>query len=109
MSLERVIDKLIQEAIARGEFDDLEGEGKPLDLTTYFNTPEDLRMSYSILKSNQIIPEEVELVRQVADLRNKISETEDKDERNVLTRELNDKTLALDLAIEKFKRRRRSF
>jgi len=27
MSIEKLIDKMIQEAIARGEFDDLEGKG----------------------------------------------------------------------------------
>jgi len=34
MSLENVIEKQIREAIERGEFDDLEGKGKPLDLQT---------------------------------------------------------------------------
>ena len=106
MSLERVIDKLIQEAMARGEFDNLEGQGKPIDLTGYFNTPEDLRMAYFVLRSNQIVPEEVELINRVAELRKRISETIDVNQRAVLTRELNNKTLALDLAIERNKRRR---
>jgi hypothetical protein len=106
VSLERVIDNLIQEAIARGEFHNLDGQGKPLDLTAYFNTPEDLRMAYSVLKSNQIVPQEVELIRQIVDLRQKIGETEDEAERTTLTRELNERILALDLAIEKYKRRR---
>jgi hypothetical protein len=108
MSLERVIDKLIQEAMARGEFDNLEGQGKPQDLSAYFNTPDDIRMAYSVLKSNQIVPEEVELFKQVAELRRKILESEDENDRNALTRELNNKTLALDLAIERTKRRRRT-
>jgi hypothetical protein len=109
MSLEGTVEKLIQEAIARGEFDDLEGHGKPLDLTAYFNTPEDLRMAYSVLRSNQIVPKEVELVKQIAELRNKISETRNENERIALTSELNLKALALDLAIEKCKHRRRAF
>jgi hypothetical protein len=41
----------IKEAIARGEFDNLPGKDKPLDLDAYFATPEHLRMGYSILKS----------------------------------------------------------
>lgn len=107
MSLENVIEKLLQEAIERGEFDNLEGKGKPLDLTAYFNTPEDLRMAHSVLKSNQIVPEEVEIMRKVAEIRKRISATTDEKERGVLTRELNARTLALDLAIERTKRRRR--
>lgn len=109
MSLDKVIDKLIQEAMARGEFDDLEGKGKPLDLTDYFNTPDDIRMAYSVLKSNQIVPEEVELLKQVAELRAKMSETEEESVRRALTKELNEKSLALDLAMERTKRRRRAF
>ena len=62
MSSHRNADQKIKEAIAKGEFDNLPGTGKPLDLDAYFATPEHLRMGYSILKSANIIPEEVELI-----------------------------------------------
>jgi hypothetical protein len=39
--------KKSREAIATGEFHNLPGKGKPLDLGAYFATPEDLRMGYS--------------------------------------------------------------
>jgi len=57
------------EAIARGEFDNLPGKGKPLDLDGYFATPEHLRMGYSMLKSADIIPEEMELLREIEGLK----------------------------------------
>ena len=104
MSLENVIEKLLQEAIARGDFDNLEGEGKPLDLTAYFNTPEDLRMAYSVLKTNQIIPGEVEMIREIAEIKSQFNKTDDENEKKILSRKLNDKTLALDLAMVKYKR-----
>ena len=44
MSLESSTEETIRKAIERGEFDNLKGQGKPLDLTAYFNTREDLRM-----------------------------------------------------------------
>jgi Domain of unknown function (DUF1992) len=49
---ERVRDQL-QEAVDRGEFDNLPGQGKPLDLTRDDNpfVPEDLRLSYRILSN----------------------------------------------------------
>lgn len=75
MSIERAIEGMIREAMARGDFDNLEGAGKPLDLSAYFNTPEDVRMGYSVLKSNSFVPEEVELLKEIADLRGKISAT----------------------------------
>lgn len=56
MSIESSIENMIKEAIARGEFDNLSGSGKPLDLDAYFNTPEDLRMAFSMLKSNDFVP-----------------------------------------------------
>ena len=59
MSFERNVDERIKEAITRGDFDNLPGKGKPLDLDAYFTTPEHLRMGYSILKSADIIPEEM--------------------------------------------------
>jgi len=64
MSFQKNVDEKIREAIARGEFDHLPGKGKPLNLEAYFATPEHLRMGYSILKNADIIPEEMELLRQ---------------------------------------------
>jgi len=51
MSLDRVVEEIIQAAMTRGEFDNLPGAGKPLDLDSYFAAPEDLRMARAMLKS----------------------------------------------------------
>ncbi len=56
MSIENSIEEKIKQAIANGEFDNLAGKGKPLNFDAYFNTPEDLRVGYSILKSNNFVP-----------------------------------------------------
>ena len=69
MLFQRNADDKIKEAIAKGEFDNLPGKGKPLDLDAYFATPEDLRMGYSILKSADTIPEEIELLKQIEGLK----------------------------------------
>ena len=106
MSIESSIEKIIQDAIARGEFDNLEGKGKPLDLTAYFNTPEDIRMAYSLLKSNKFVPEEIELMREISDLKDDIAASTDENRRATLRKKLNEKSLALSLAIEKYKRRK---
>jgi DnaJ homologue, subfamily C, member 28, conserved domain len=39
--MDKFIDEQIRKAIEAGEFDDLSGKGKPIDLSTYFETPED--------------------------------------------------------------------
>ena len=69
MSFDRIVEALIQEAMARGEFDNLPGQGKPIDLTDYFNTPEDLRVAQAMLKNADMVPVEVELLQEIVALR----------------------------------------
>jgi hypothetical protein len=106
MSVEKFIDKMIQEAIARGEFDNLEGKGKPLDLDAYFATPEDVRMGYSVLKSNKFVPEEVDRLREIGELREKIAICSDGAERSRIVKILQDRELALSIIVERNKRKR---
>ena len=69
MSIEKFVEEQVRRAIEAGEFDNLPGRGKPLDLRAYFETPEDLRMAYSILKSNNFVPEEVSCSKKLMRLR----------------------------------------
>lgn len=100
------IEKLIQEAMDRGEFDNPKGKGKPLDLDAYFSTPEDIRMAFSILRSNEFVPEEVDMLREIRDLKNRLKTCENEADRDILTRELQQKQLGLTIALEKYKRKR---
>ena len=47
----RVVEERIREAQKEGAFDNLPGKGKPLQLEDQSLIPEDLRMSYHILKT----------------------------------------------------------
>jgi DnaJ homolog subfamily C member 28 len=58
------IDEQFQEAQARGEFDNLPGSGKPLNLDdTLFAG--DKAMAYSLLKQNGFAPPEIELAKEI--------------------------------------------
>ena len=105
MSLAKFIEERIREAMEAGEFDNLEGAGKPVNLSEYFNTPEDLRMGYSVLKSAKIVPEEVSRLKEIGELKEKIKLASDEAEKKNLTKILNEKTLAFDLILERKKRR----
>ena len=105
MSIEKHIDNMIKAAIERGEFDNLEGKGKPIDLDAYFATPEDVRMGYSVLKSADIVPEEVERLKEIAELREKLKTCTDA-ERPELAKKLSGRELALSLILERNKRGR---
>ncbi len=106
MSIEKFIDEQIRKAIEAGEFENLPGKGKPIDLRAYFETPEELRMAYSILKSNDFAPQEVEVLKEIDALRSKLDSCTDEEQKDRLRNEISDKQLAFDLLIEKPKRRR---
>jgi hypothetical protein len=107
MSLEKVIEEKIQEAMANGEFDNLRGHGKPLDLSAYFSTPEEVRIAYAMLKSNEFVPREVELMREVDDLRSRLRAAVDDAEKTQIRKRLHDRQLALDITLEQGRRRRK--
>lgn len=96
MSFERIAESKIREAIERGEFDNLEGKGKPIDQDAYFAAPDDVRLAYSMLRSNGFVPEEVELRREAAALREELGACKDPAARRRLTRAVNDVLLRID-------------
>ncbi|EPR34482.1 DnaJ-like, subfamily C, domain-containing protein [Alkalidesulfovibrio alkalitolerans DSM 16529] len=53
-----VAEERIRVARERGEFDDLPGAGRPLDLDDYFRVPEDLRMAYTLLRNSGHLAED---------------------------------------------------
>ena len=106
MSLGRLIDEQIKRAIEAGEFDNLQGAGKPLNLDDYFAAPEDLRMGYSVLKSAKIVPEEVDRLKEIGELREKIESLTDESEKRKLIKILNERVLAFNLLMERNKRKR---
>ena len=98
------IEQIIRDAMERGEFDNLRGEGKPLDLSAYFNTPEDLRLAYSMLKSADILPQEAELLKEIAELKEQAQETKDSARRRHLLKVAEKKRLQFSLLMERQKR-----
>ena len=106
MSLEKVLEEQIQRAMSEGKFDNLRGAGKPLNLDDYFATPEDIRVGYTLLKNNEFVPPEIELLKEIGILREKIKNCTDENERKILNKNLHEKSLALTLILERNKRKR---
>jgi Domain of unknown function (DUF1992) len=106
MSIEKFVEEQVRRAIEAGEFDNLAGKGKPIDLKPYFDTPEDLRMAYSILKSNSFVPEEVEMLKEIEAQKNRLESCSDQDQKDRLRKVINDKTIAFNVLLEKHRRRR---
>jgi len=58
--LAQLVENRIMEAIARGEFDNLPGAGRPLDLDDDLMVPEEERMAMRIMKNAGCVPPGVE-------------------------------------------------
>ena len=97
----KLAERRIQEAIDAGEFDDLPNAGAPLDLEPYFAMPAHLRMAYSVLKSANCLPAEVELLNDVARLEAAVAGALEADARARLSAELQEARLRLALALER--------
>jgi hypothetical protein len=64
-AFEKIAEKKIREAMDNGEFDDLPGKGKPLDLEDDSHIPQDIRLAHKILKNAGCLPPELELRKEI--------------------------------------------
>ena len=99
----RVVEERIREAQKNGAFDNLPGQGKPLQLEDQSLVPEDLRMAYHILKNAHVLPPEAEVQKEIHTLQDLLKYVEEEGERRALLKEIEWKFIRLDLL------RRRSF
>ena len=104
MSFDKIVESIIQEAMARGVFENLPGQGKPIDLTDYFNTPEDVRVAQAMLNNAGILPIEIELLQEIAAHKEALNTAKDKTEKDKLHKLLREKQLQFNLLIEARKR-----
>jgi hypothetical protein len=80
--LHLLAEQRIEEAIRDGDFDDLPGTGKPLELDDDRMVPEESRVAYRMLKNAGFVPPELETRREIADVRRLLASVTDEDERN---------------------------
>jgi len=103
MSFEKIVEAIIRDAQARGEFDNLPGHGKPIDLTEYFNTPEEVRLAQSMLKNAGMIPVEIELLQEISTLKELLGAISEGEQKNKYQKELREKQLQFSLMMERQK------
>jgi hypothetical protein len=107
MAFERIVEAMIREAMERGEFDNLPGKGKPIDLTEYFETPEEVRLANSVLKSAGMTSREVDLLREIAELKRMLAALLDEKKKQEIERQIQQKQVEFGLMIERQKRQRK--
>lgn len=77
----KIVEERIRKAQEKGEFDNLEGSGEPLNLLNDQTVAEELRLAYKILKNADCIPPELEIkkqIRQAEDLLGAMTDTAEK-------------------------------
>ncbi len=102
--LRKIAEQRIREAIERGEFDQLVYHGKPVPIEDLTALPETLRMGYSILKNAGVLPEEMQLRKDVVSLQKLLDSCEDHVEQEVLRNRMNEKMLRYNMLMERRKR-----
>ncbi len=101
MAFEKIAERKIREAMKDGQFDRLPSAGRPIDLEEYFKLPEDLRMAYSILRSANCLPEEVELLNEIAALERQLAAAATEDARRRAASTLDARRVRLAMALER--------
>jgi hypothetical protein len=95
--IERMAEQRILEAQRNGEFDNLPGKGKPLELEDLSWVPQDLRIGYKVLKNAHVLPPEAELLKDIHTLEDLLKHVEDEGERKALAKSIQWKIIRLDM------------
>jgi hypothetical protein len=107
MAVERIVEEIIRKAIERGDFRNLLSKGKPVNLSIYFQAPEDARVAQALLKDAGIAPREMELLREIWDLRQSEATCADAETKAAIRKQIAKLQLELDLRTERHRRRPR--
>lgn len=89
IAIHKIAERRIQEAIERGEFKNLPGKGKPLNLEEDSHIPHELRMVYKILKNANCLPPELQLRKEIRQLKDLLVDLEDEKEVYMCCKRLN--------------------
>ncbi|MCO7125823.1 DUF1992 domain-containing protein [Sporolactobacillus shoreicorticis] len=99
--IEIMAEEKIQEGLKSGAFDHLPGKGKPLVLEDLSAVPKDLRAGYKVLKNAGMLPEELQIKKDMVTLNDLLQCCEDDKERDRLTKQLRYKQLKFSQLMEK--------
>lgn len=105
-AFQKRVEEQIQEAMEKGEFENLPGRGKPLDLEEDAQIAPELRMAYKILKNSGFPPEEVLMAKNVEALQRLLLSEKDmtEEERARLKKKIMMADTELNMRMERFRK-----
>lgn len=95
-----IAENKIKEAMEQGEFDNLSNKGKPLVMEDLSHIPPEMRASYKILKDSGVLPEELQLRKDIITMQDLINCCYDEEEKNKLRKKLNEKLLRFNILMD---------
>lgn len=100
-AIAKIAEERIRRAVEEGLLDNLPNAGKPLNLSDDSWVPEDLRLVYKVLKNAGCLPPELELRKEILNLRELIDGIDEDKERLRRYRELNFKLMKLSMMLKR--------
>ncbi len=94
---EKVVEERIREALVRGDFENLPGQGLPLMIEDDRHIPEDLRLAYKVLRNADCLPPELELKKEIRQMEDLLAAMPDDREKYLQMKRLNFKITQLNL------------
>jgi len=86
---DKIVEERIKNALKKGDFNDLPGSGKPLDLDEDSCVAEDLRLAYKILKNADFTPPEIEIKNEIKKTEDLLTGMKDEKEKYSILKKLN--------------------
>ncbi len=93
----KIVERKIKEAEIKGSFDNLPGQGKPLNFVDENNIPEDLRLAYKILKNANFLPPELDLNKEIRQMEDMLDNIPDEKEKYRQIKRINFKIMELNM------------
>ncbi len=91
----KLAEEKIKKAQERGDFDDLPGKGRPLELEDDSNVPDDVRLAYKVLKNAGYTPPELDVNKEIMQVEDILKGAPDEATRYKALKRLNYLTLKL--------------
>lgn len=86
---EKLVEERILAAQRNGDFDNLEGAGKPMKQEDLSRVPQELRLAYKILKNADCLPPEIELRKEIITTEKMLAGVKDEQQRYIMIKKLN--------------------
>ncbi len=102
-----IIGQWVKQVEQTGELRGIPGFGQPLDLEDgYVETPTELRMAHKILKNAGYVPAEIEMLQQLAAMREALNATQDVERQHELKVKIAETQQKVSMMLDAMRRRR---